>query len=192
MDHKTIIFRTRFGWMGLVGTPKGIARIVLPRVSRGAVAFELAPRAMAGNGRRAVPSVTLRGNGAGAVETVLGQAREQLTEFLQGTRQVLNFPLDLAQGSSFQRRVWLAARRIPFGRVRSYGWIAARVGGPRYARAVGHALGSNPVPVIVPCHRVVGHDGSLTGFAGGLPLKRKLLELEGTYKQLQRHGREAR
>lgn len=189
MDNKTIIFRTRFGWMGLVGTPQGIARIVLPRASRRAVASELALRAAASNGRRAVPSPAFQKNGARAVEAVLGQARRQLTEFFQGTRRVLDFPLDLSQGSSFQRRVWLAAQRIPFARVRSYGWIASRVGGARYARAVGHALGSNPVPVIVPCHRVVGHDGSLTGFAGGLPLKRKLLELEGTYRQLQSRGR---
>lgn len=188
MDNKTIIFRTRFGWMGLVGTPQGIARIVLPRASRRAVASELSPRAVARNGRRAVRPPSLRKDRVGAVETVLGQARQQLTNFFQGSRRTLDFPLDLSHGSSFQRRVWLAAQRIPFGRVRSYGWIASRVGGARYARAVGHALGSNPVPVIVPCHRVVGHNGSLTGFAGGLPLKRKLLELEGTYKQLQGGG----
>lgn len=189
MDNKTIIFRTRFGWMGLVGTPRGIARIVLPRASRKAVASEVALGAVAGNGRRAARSTSIERNGAGAAGTVLRRARQQLTEFFQGTRQVLDFPLDLSRGSSFQRRVWLAAQRIPFGRVRSYGWIASRVGGAAYARAVGHALGSNPVPVIVPCHRVVGHDGSLTGFAGGLSLKRKLLTLEGTYNQLRQGAR---
>ncbi len=189
MGNKAIMFHTRFGWMGLVGTPQGIAHIVLPRPSRRAVASELALRTVARNGRRALRAPALRQNGAHAAGTVLGQARQQLTDFFQGTTRTLDFPLDLSHGSSFQRRVWLAARRIPFGRVRSYGWIASRVGGSRYARAVGHALGSNPVPVIVPCHRVVGHDGSLTGFAGGLPLKRKLLELEGTYKELQRGRR---
>ncbi len=189
MDNKRIIFRTRLGWMGLVGTPHGIAHIVLPRASRRAVSSELASRAVARNGRRGSRSTTVQKNKTRAVETVIGQAKQQLEKFLDGTQRVLDFPLDLSHGSTFQRRVWLAARRIPFGRVRSYGWIASRVGGAHYARAVGHALGSNPVPVIVPCHRVVGHDGSLTGFAGGLPLKRKLLELEGTYKQLQRVAR---
>lgn len=189
MRNHTVIFRTRFGWMGLVGTPRGVARIVLPRASRRAVASELAPHAVASNGRRPVASGTLPKHEGRAVETVLGQAKRQLTDFLGGTRRVLDFPLDLSHGSSFQRRVWRAAQRIPFGRVRPYGWIASRVGGPRYARAVGHALGSNPVPVIVPCHRVVGHDGSLTGFAGGLPLKRKLLTLEGTYRQLRQGAR---
>lgn len=189
MANNTIIFRTCVGWMGLVGTPKGITQIVLPRASRRQVASALALRAVARNGRRALGSPTLPHRQARAVEAVLKQAKQQLTDFFQGTTRVLDFPFDLSHGSSFQRRVWLAAQRIPFGRVRSYGWIASRVGGAHYARAVGHALGSNPVPLIVPCHRVVGHDGSLTGFAGGLALKRKLLELEGTYRQLQSHGR---
>lgn len=186
MTNKTIIFRTRFGWMGLAGTEQGVARIVLPRASRRAVSSELGRRTVVRNGRRVGYRTSVQKSGARPVEAILGQARQQLTDFLEGTQRILDFPLDLSHGSSFQRRVWLAARRIPFGRVRSYGWIASRVGGAHYARAVGHALGSNPVPVIVPCHRVVGHNGSLTGFAGGLPLKRKLLELEGTYKQLQR------
>ncbi len=77
------------------------------------------------------------------------------------------------------------ALRIPYGRVRSYHWIAAKVGGKKYARAVGNALGANPVPLIVPCHRVVAHDGSLGGFSCGLAVKRKLLDLEGTLKQLK-------
>lgn len=188
MNNETVIFRTRFGWVGLVGTPRGIARIVLPRPSRRAAASELTLHPVGRNGRP-VGRQAARQETSPAVGTVLGQARRQLTDFFQGRTRVLDFPLDLSHGTSFQRRVWLAARRIPFGRVRSYGWIAARVGGAHYARAVGHALGSNPVPVIVPCHRVVGHDGSLTGFAGGLTLKRKLLILEGTYKQLQQGAR---
>jgi O-6-methylguanine DNA methyltransferase len=76
--------------------------------------------------------------------------------------------------------VWRTALRIPYGRARSYHWIASKVGGRRYARAVGHALGANPLPLIVPCHRVVAHDASLGGFSGGLKTKRRLLELEGT------------
>jgi O-6-methylguanine DNA methyltransferase len=117
---------------------------------------------------------------------LLDDAQAQLMEFLIGRRRELDFRLDLSAGTPFQRQVWRAILRIPYGRVRSYRWVADRVGGPQYARAVGNALGANPVPIIVPCHRVVTHDGSLGGFTGGLPVKRKLLELEGTLQQLRR------
>jgi O-6-methylguanine DNA methyltransferase len=83
--------------------------------------------------------------------------------------------------------VWRAIQAIPYGRVRSYKWVAVRVGGAHYARAVGLALGANPIPIIVPCHRVVAHDGSLGGFSAGLAMKRKLLLLEGTLRRLSRH-----
>ncbi|KXJ99348.1 MAG: methylated-DNA-(protein)-cysteine S-methyltransferase [Nitrospira sp. OLB3] len=97
-----------------------------------------------------------------------------------------SLPLDLSGGTSFQRKVWTAIQRIPYGRVRSYQWVALRVGGKQYARAVGMALGANPVPVVVPCHRIIAHDGSLGGFSCGLTLKRRLLALEGTLAQLRR------
>jgi methylated-DNA-[protein]-cysteine S-methyltransferase len=89
-------------------------------------------------------------------------------------------PVDMSAGTPFQRRVWRAILRIPYGRVRSYQWVAMRVGGKQYARAVGMALGANPVPIVVPCHRIISHDGSLGGFGCGLPMKRRLLKLEGT------------
>ncbi len=106
-------------------------------------------------------------------------------EFLAGKRHELDFRVDLSSGSAFQRKVWRAALRIPYGRVRSYKWVATRVGGRHYARAVGLALGANPLPIAVPCHRVVAHDGSLGGFSCGLPAKRRLLTLEGTLAQLK-------
>ncbi len=106
--------------------------------------------------------------------------------YLAGRRRSLDFSIDLSGGTSFQRRVWQAALRIPYGRARSYHWIAAKVGGKKYARAVGNALGANPLPLIVPCHRVVAHDASLGGFSGGLNVKRRLLELEGTLSLLRR------
>ena len=77
---------------------------------------------------------------------------------------------------------------LPYGKLRSYQWVATRVGGRQYARAVGNAVGANPLPIVVPCHRIVAHDATLGGFSGGLPTKRKLLTLEGTLVQLQ-HGR---
>jgi O-6-methylguanine DNA methyltransferase len=116
----------------------------------------------------------------------LRDARTQVTAYLAGKRHRLDFPIDLSAGTSFQRRVWQTALRIPYGRARSYQWIASKVGGKRHSRAVGNALGANPVPLIVPCHRVVAQDASLGGFSCGLAVKRKLLDLEGTLSQLRR------
>lgn len=106
-------------------------------------------------------------------------ACQQLTEYLEGHRHSFDLPLDLSRGSCFQRRVWASTRRIPYGQARSYAQIAHDVGAPRAARAVGQALGANPVPIIVPCHRVVRADGSLGGYGAGPGLKEALLSLEG-------------
>jgi methylated-DNA-[protein]-cysteine S-methyltransferase len=114
-----------------------------------------------------------------------------LTEFLEGKRRSVDFPVDLSAGSPFQRRVWRITGRIPFGRVRSYRWVALRLGGARYARAVGRALGANPVPIAVPCHRILAQDGSLGGFSCGLRIKRRLLALEGVIKSKSRKSSRA-
>jgi methylated-DNA-[protein]-cysteine S-methyltransferase len=111
---------------------------------------------------------------------MLSEAKKQLIEYLAGGRRDFSMPVDMSAGTPFQRRVWRAILRIPYGRVRSYQWVAMRVGGRQYARAVGMALGANPVPIVVPCHRIISHDGSLGGFGCGLPMKRRLLKLEGT------------
>ena len=103
--------------------------------------------------------------------------RTQLTEYFDGARTAFDVPLALT-GSAFQRRVWRALQDIPYGETASYGAIAGRLGVPSAARAVGVANRQNPVCVIVPCHRVIGADGSLTGYGGGLARKRLLLELE--------------
>jgi methylated-DNA-[protein]-cysteine S-methyltransferase len=105
------------------------------------------------------------------------QAREQLEEYFAGTRREFDLPLAPC-GTEFQTRVWQALRDIPYGETRSYGEVAAAIGRPDRARAVGAANGRNPIAVIVPCHRVIGADGSLTGFGGGLERKRVLLDLE--------------
>jgi methylated-DNA-[protein]-cysteine S-methyltransferase len=109
---------------------------------------------------------------------VLNAAEAQLGEYFAGSRAAFDLPLD-ARGTEFQRAVWAELSRIPFGVTRSYGEIAERIGRPKSVRAVGAANGANPIAVIVPCHRVIGADGTLTGFGGGLPLKKKLLALEG-------------
>jgi methylated-DNA-[protein]-cysteine S-methyltransferase len=102
----------------------------------------------------------------------------QLAEYFAGKRR--DFALPVApRGSEFQRRVWEELSRIPYGATISYAELAARIGRPGASRAVGRANGTNPIPVVIPCHRVIGTDGSLTGYGGGMPLKRALLALEG-------------
>lgn len=111
-------------------------------------------------------------------DAVLARAAKQLGEFFDGRRRHFDLPL-AASGTQFQRAVWSQLTKIPFGEVRSYRDIAAKIGRPTAVRAVGAANGRNPLPIVVPCHRVIGADGSLTGFAGGLERKRQLLVLEG-------------
>ena len=105
-------------------------------------------------------------------------ARRALEKYFAGQEPALDFTLDLAVGSRFERRVWEATRRVPYGSLVSYGTLAARLGMPGGARAVGNALGRNPVPIVVPCHRVIHGDQSIGGFSSGLRWKRFLLELE--------------
>jgi methylated-DNA-[protein]-cysteine S-methyltransferase len=108
----------------------------------------------------------------------LRQAARELGEYFAAQRRLFDVPLD-PQGTAFQQRVWLALQHIACGASSTYGGIARQLGTPNAARAVGAAVGRNPVSVIVPCHRVLGRDGSLTGYAGGLPRKQALLALEG-------------
>lgn len=107
----------------------------------------------------------------------LAAAVRQLRDYFAGQRSTFNLPLDLT-GTPYQLRVWRALQHVPFGRTLSYGQLATRLGTPRSARAVGRACATNPVPVVVPCHRVVGGDGALHGYDGGLWRKQRLLELE--------------
>ena len=109
---------------------------------------------------------------------LLQQAACQLQEYLRGDRQDFSLPLAL-QGTPFQQRVWQALLQIPYGQTRTYGQIAQMIGSPKACRAVGMANHNNPVAIVVPCHRVIGADGSLTGYSAGVSLKKKLLELEG-------------
>ena len=110
---------------------------------------------------------------------VLRQAIEQLTQYFAGHRQQFELPLDLSMGTPFQQQVWLALLGIQPGATTSYGSLSAAIGKPAAVRALGAAVGRNPVSVVVPCHRVLGTDGSLTGYAGGLERKTALLSLEG-------------
>jgi len=165
------VFRTPWGWMGVSETAKGIEAVVLPKTSRQAVLSEL------GLASAKLPK--------GLTSPRLREAQAQLTSYLGGTRRFFDLPLDLSCGTKFQQKVWRTLRRISYGRLRSYQWVAVRVGGRRYARAVGNAVGANPMPIVIPCHRIVAQDASLGGFSGGLPTKRKLLTLEGTLATLR-------
>ena len=109
---------------------------------------------------------------------VLRAAQAQLDAYFEARRRDFDLPL-APQGTAFQRQVWFALATIPYGQTRSYAQIAAQLQRPTATRAVGAANGRNPLPIVLPCHRVIGADGSLTGFSGGLPTKRFLLELEG-------------
>ena len=121
-------------------------------------------------------------------EQAIDAARRQVTEYCAGERT--EFDLELApSGTDFQRAVWDALLQIPYGETRSYGEIARAIGQPQAARGVGAANGANPIGLIVPCHRVIGADGSLTGYGGGLPLKRALLAHEAAHRpRAQRNG----
>ena len=145
-----------------VNSPVG--RLLLAVSERGLVALEF------GRGKVA----------AGWVESEEKTAPHacQLEEYFAGRRRRFDLPLDL-RGTDFQKRCWRELLKIPYGETRSYADIARAIGNPSAVRAVGLANGQNPMAIIVPCHRVIGSDGSLTGYGGGLETKRKLLELEG-------------
>jgi len=109
--------------------------------------------------------------------SLLFAAAAQLREYFAGQRTTFDLPLD-PQGTAFQRNVWQALQQIPYGETLSYGQLARRIGDIKAVRAVGAANGRNPISIVVPCHRVIGADGGLTGYAGGLPRKQALLRLE--------------
>ena len=108
---------------------------------------------------------------------ILREAARQLEEYFSGVRHAFDLPLSL-RGTEFQKRVWAVLTGIPYGETVTYGQVAAAVGRPKGAQAVGQAVGANPIPFLIPCHRVVGKSGKLTGFALGLDLKKTLLKLE--------------
>jgi methylated-DNA-[protein]-cysteine S-methyltransferase len=109
---------------------------------------------------------------------VLDEAVKQMRAYFAGALRDFSLPLD-PQGTPFQLRVWRQLETIPYGRICSYSEMARAIGSPNAVRAVGAANGANPIPIVVPCHRVIGANGKLVGYGGGLPLKKRLLELEG-------------
>jgi O-6-methylguanine DNA methyltransferase len=155
------------------------SRVVLERLES-KLAVEATARGISrvGLGRAAQP-------GTAAARRLVEQAREEIHEYLGGQRAFFGVPVDLAAVPDFQRRVLEAAGRIPFGEGRAYAWVASRVGHPRAVRAVGTALGKNPVPLILPCHRVWRSDGSVGGYIFGTDVKDRLTALERTTPVLE-------
>ena len=125
----------------------------------------------------ALVGIAFRDEGACDRTPLLVEAERQLTEYFAGRRRRFDLPLAPA-GTTFQKEVWAALCGIPYGQTRSYKDIAAAVGRPAACRAVGMANNRNPLPIVIPCHRVIGASGALTGYAGGLDVKRRLLEIE--------------
>jgi len=147
---------TSIGVVLVAGDAETIRRIVFPK-----------------NGKPVRPKPGWEHSARGPV----GEAIRQLRDYFAGRRTGFDLPL-APEGTPFQQAVWRQLQDIPYGGTISYGELARRVGNPKASRAVGAANGANPIPIVIPCHRVIGADGRLTGFGGGLPVKRALLDLE--------------
>ena len=158
------IFNTDMGWVGMLASTKGLLAITLPQPSVHEV-----HQLLGNNINYAIWSPHL-----------FRDLMERLKGYFGGQRTTFPDRLDLSQATHFQREVWEITRCIPYGETRSYAWVAEQIRTPRAARAVGSALGKNPLPVIVPCHRVVASDGKLGGFGGGVEMKRYLLSQEAS------------
>jgi methylated-DNA-[protein]-cysteine S-methyltransferase len=161
MPLRFACFRTEWGWVAVMGSHAGLCRTTLPAPDEASAA-----------------NAVTRGVSAVRQEMHFTEVKHALIDYFRGERVEFLFPLDLENCTRFQRSVWEATLKIPYGQLRSYGQIAAEIGQPQAARAVGQALGANRLPIVIPCHRVVRSDGSLGGFSGGLHWKEKLIGLE--------------
>lgn len=156
------VFNTEMGWVAIIGSERGLVSVSLPHSSA-----EEAHHSIRADIEHATSS-------PGRFKDLT----KRLKAYFSGHRASFTDELDLSQATPFQTKVWQAARLIPYGETRSYGWLAEKAGRPGAARAAGQALGKNRLPIIIPCHRVIGSDGNLGGFSGGLNMKSRLLQLE--------------
>jgi methylated-DNA-[protein]-cysteine S-methyltransferase len=167
MNHR-VQMKTPIGVLTIESNEKAVTFIALPH--------EAGEHTLAANGGRSGAAMT--GPDDGQLPEPLVAAVAQLEEYFAGGRRSFDLPLEL-EGTDFQRSVWLRLAEIPYGETVSYAELAMMVGRPHAFRAVGQANGANPVPIVLPCHRVVASGGGLGGYGGGLPMKRQLLTLEG-------------
>lgn len=158
------VFKTDLGWVGISGTEEGPDRFILPRADFDEVCREL--------------NVELRPSAE--VPASLTGIAERLKQYFNGYKTAFPDKVDLTKYSDFQRRVWEVTRLIPYGETRSYSWVAEKTGNRNAVRAAGQALGANPLPVIIPCHRVLTKDGTMGGYSGGIDMKRYLLWREAS------------
>lgn len=158
------IFNAEVGWVGILGSARGLLNVSPPQPSAGEARRLLGDRL-----NRATPS-------PGFFQDLI----KRLTIYFQGQKTAFPDELDLASATPFQREVWRATRLIPYGETRSYTWVAEQIGKPRAARAAGQALSRNPLPIVIPCHRVLTISGGLGGYRGGMEMKRYLLRLEAS------------
>ena len=158
-----ITFNTAMGWVGVIDSKSGLRCTTLPQPSA----------------REAHRLLGEKAEGADWSPHRFEDLVKRLQAYFNGDTVDFLDKLDLAGTTPFQREVWKITRLIPYGETRSYKWVAEQLGKPGAARGVGQALGRNPLPIIIPCHRVIRSDRGLGGFAGGLDMKRRLLEIEG-------------
>jgi methylated-DNA-[protein]-cysteine S-methyltransferase len=158
-----ILFDTCLGWMGMVGSSSGLRKVILPQKFKEAVLCQVMDYGCAAEEQS---------------PTLFGDLPHRLRRYLEG--ETVDFPdkMDLFEATRFQQDVWRIVRTIPYGETRSYGWVANKLGSPKAARGVGQALARNPLPIVIPCHRVISSNGNLGGFGGGVEIKKFLLRLE--------------
>lgn len=157
------VVETRLGWIGVAYSSRGIRSLQLPLSTRSEMQAAL---------ERAFPGASVCGD-------IPGEIARELRDYAKGQCRRFDLHVDLGTLRPFQRAVLTAIAKVPFGQTRTYAWVAREIGSPKAARAVGQALHNNPIPIIIPCHRIIASNGGLGGYGGGLPLKRKLLQLEG-------------
>jgi methylated-DNA-[protein]-cysteine S-methyltransferase len=157
------VFETILGWVAVLGSARGLVCISLP----------------CGSSREALEVLGEAITDARFAPASFKDITRRLKDYLGGYEVSFPDELDLSPATPFQQKVWQAARKISYGETRSYQWLAEKIGQPGAARATGQALSRNPLPIIIPCHRVVSSDGGLGGFSGGIEMKRRLLLLEG-------------
>ena len=162
MKRTITLCQTQAGWVGLLLSPRGLRAFEYPRPSV----------------EEALANLRERWPEAPFEESAAEELKEQLRRYYAGEPVTFAAKLDLEGYTPFERKVWAATSRIPYGQTRPYSWVAKEVGSPRAYRAVGAALAKNPIPIVIPCHRVLRKDGSLGGYGGGLEMKCTLLEME--------------
>jgi methylated-DNA-[protein]-cysteine S-methyltransferase len=159
---KYTILKTEMGWVGILGSSKGLLRVTLPKSSAQEARQQLGDRVKK----------------ASRSDKFFAGLSPRLRNYFAGHPVAFPDELDLSLATTFQHQAWAVTRLIPYGETRSYSWVARQLGKAKAGRAVGRALGQNPLPIITPCHRVVAKNGKLGGYSGGVKMKRHLLKLE--------------